>query len=403
MVLSLTIFCLSGFCFSDYQEPDESQVTIGGQSIWYDVVKESLCNYIYMPIDYYVGSRGVFRLVSILALGYRNYYEFYLHRRVGDKIDTCLLIVALALIPVNFIYDILEDRTASSTLSNSNMKEIKISKTVGLTSFDLRLSGLLENSALYNISKPLHNLGVSNIKFTSSEVDNKMHLLIGLTKMGKLEEVFFDISFPTLDSDRYHWVELCCNENSHCNHYSSIPLSILSEEVINELVFLLDGNYGFAKSISDFKRVKGVDFSVNEMFVVVKVQQRESDIFSYVICDTQTHTLQLKNSRYSFSNKTLVYELIQKLAVQAEKLAVQAEGWFRYLMELILKQCEHIMFFAITDFFFEGYFLGECAICREAMIPGAVSPASCDIHYFCTSCLIEWAQYGAGMCPYCRD
>lgn len=390
--LSITFIFFSKVCFSDYKEPSEDEATIGDQKFWYHPVQESLYYCIYVPVGYYISPRGVFRLLSVLAMGYRNYYEFYLHRKVFGKVDLGLLIFAVALIPLNLIYDILEDRMASS---DSDITEIKTANTMGLHSIELELSGLAESNPLYDISKPLRNLGVSNIIFTSSQIDNEMHLLGGLTQIGESDKMLFDIKFPTLDFDNYYWIELSCNENSDCNTSSSIPLSVLSEEVINELVLFLNVNYSLLESISDFKRVKGVDFSVNERLVVVKIQRREPDTVSYSVCDTQAHSLQLKNNHLKFSNQTLVFEI-------KNRLFAKPEGWFTYILKLVVKQFEHIAFIWINDSFFERIFLGECGICHQAMVSGAILLANCDRHCFCTSCLNQWAQHGSGRCPYCR-
>lgn len=362
---------------------------MGDQKFWYHSTQEALYYYIYVLVDYYISPRGAFRLLTILAMGYRNYYEFYLHR-VGDKLDLELLIFAFALFPINFIYDILEDRIASN---DSDMAEIKTAKAMGLPSLELELSGLSESNSLYDITKPLRNLGVSNIIFTSSKIDNEMHLLGELTKIGKSGKIFFDIKFPTLDFDNYYWIELCCNTNSVCNTSSSIPLSVLSEEVLNELALFLSESYSLLDSTSDFERVKGIDFSVNEKFIVVKIQQREQDTVSYSICDTQTHTLRLKNNHLQFSNQTLVFEL--------KKKSVKPEGWFPYIIKLFAKQIEHFLFLYIIDEFFQRIFLGECGICHEPMVSGAMLLANCNRHFFCTLCLNLWAQKGSGRCPYC--
>ncbi len=389
--LSITIICLSEACLSDSSEGEE---TVRDQEFWYHPTQEALYYYIYVAADYYISVRGVFRLLTTLALGYRNYYEFYLHRRTGDRLDIGLVLFAFAFIPINLIYDISED---SKTPSDINMNEIKTAKTMGLSSLELELAGLSESSALYNISKQLRNLGINKIVFTYSQIDNVMHLLGELTQVENNDKIFFDIRFSTLDSGNYYWVELCCNANVDCNTSSAIPLSVLSEEVLNKLAFPLNESNFSLDSTSDFEVVKGVDFSVNENFIVVKIQRRKAntDAAAYSICDTQTHTLQLKNNHLKFSNQTLVSEI-------KRRLSVKPEGWFPYIIKLFVKQFEHIAFLWITDSFFERIFLGECGICREAMTSGAITLASCYRHNFCTSCLKQWAQHGSGKCPYCQ-
>ena len=378
--------------FSDYKELGEDEGTMRDKESWYHSVQDTFYHYMYLPIDYYISSRGVFRLLSILSIGYRNYYEFYLHRRVGDRIDRSLLIFALTLFPVNFIYDVLENR---GTSSDSDMTEIKTDTIMGLPTFELEPSELLEDSALYNISRPLRNLGISKITFTSSKIDDEMHLLVELTKISRNDQIFFDIKFPALQSDIYYWIELCCNANTECDASVATPLSLLSEEVINELVLFLDGKHHSVYSKSDFERVKGIDFSVNENLVVVKIQQREQNTAAYAVCDIQAHTLQVKNSHLHFSNQTLVFEL-------EKRLSVESEGWLSYLLKLAAKQAEHIAFFFINDLFFEQIFLGECGICHDAMMSGTTSLATCRRHVFCTSCLNKWVQMGTGKCPYCQ-
>lgn len=362
------------------------------QNFWYHTFQESLYYYIYIPVDYYISPRGIFRLSSVLAMGYRNYYKFYLHRRADDRITRWLLRFSLAIIPANFIYDILEDRTASG---DSDIPKIKTRKINGSPAFKIELSSLSKNSALQNISKPLLSRGVNSIIFTSSIIDDEIHILGELTQISKNDKIFFDIFFPKLNSDSYYWLELCCNKYIDCNIFSSTPLSVLSEEVVGELVIFLDGNYDFLASSSNFNRAKGIDFSISEEFVVAKIQRIESDIFSYSICNTQTDTLQIKSNQLNFSNETLVFEF-------KEKLSFQPEGCLAYTIKLAFKQLEHIFLIMTIDALFEDFFLGECAICHKNMIVGKVSMAGCHRHYFCTLCLRQWAQHGSGRCPYCN-
>ncbi|WOG25959.1 RING finger protein [Endozoicomonas sp. 8E] len=362
------------------------------QNFWYHTFQESLYYYIYIPVDYYISPRGIFRLSSAIAMGYRNYYKFYLHRRADDRVARGLLRFSLAVIPVNIIYDVFEDRAAPG---DSKIPKIKTDEINGSPVFKIEFSGLSKNSVLHNISKPLRSRGVKSITFTSSIIDDEIHILGDLTQTGKKNKIFFDISFPKLNSDSYYWLELCCNKYINCNTSSSTPLSVLSEEVVDELVFFLDGNYDPLVSKSNFNRAKGIDFSVNEDFVVAKIQQREYDIVSYSICNTQTDTLQIKSNQLHFSNQTLVLELKQKLSFQPE-------GWLAYTINLAFKQFEHIFLIALIDEFFEGFFLGECAICHKNMIAGKISMAGCHRHYFCTLCLRQWALLGSGRCPYCN-
>ncbi|WP_252177011.1 RING finger domain-containing protein [Endozoicomonas sp. 4G] len=390
--LSITLSFCSEVCSSGYEEPDESEVTTEYQKLWS-----------YVPVDYYMGRRGVLRLTLILTIGFLDGYHFYLNRAFADKISHGFSKLLFLLMPLNFGIDLSEELTTSS---NNDIAEIKVA--MGLPFLELKLWALSENSTLYNISKPLFNLGVSSIVFTSSQIDDEIHLLGELKKIGESDKVLFDISFPELDPGSYHWVELCCNKDAGCNTSSSVPLSVLSEEVVNELAVFLNGSDGFLESTSHFKRVKGIDFSVSEEFVVAKIKQEGSNIVSYSICDTQTHTLQLKNSHLRFSNQMLVFEL-------EKRLSVIPEGWFQYIIKLFFKpfeyktirlfgkQLEYFVFALMVENFFGRMFPMQCGICHESVSAATVSLASCSTHYFCNACLKRWARRrGSRICPYCE-
>ncbi|WP_252177010.1 RING finger protein [Endozoicomonas sp. 4G] len=384
--LSITLSFCSEVCSSGYEEPDESEVTTEYQNLWS-----------YALVDYYMGHRGVLRLTQILAIGCVDYYRFYFNLAVVDKISIASSIFFYLLIPVDISIDLSEDLTISSNNDIAEIiAEIKVAKATESPFLKLELSGLSENSALYNISKPLLNLGVSSVVFASSQIDDEMHILGELKKIGESNKTLFDISFPALEPGSYHWVELCCNKDVGCNTSSSVPLSVLSEEVVNKLAVFLNGTNHFMESTIKFKRIKGIDFSVSEEFVVAKIKQGESDIVSYSICDTQTHTLKIKTSHLRFSNQTLIFEL-------GKRLSVMPEGWFQYITKLFFKPFEHAVFVFMVEIFFGRMFPIECGICYEFVSPATMSLASCWKHYFCNSCLKNWAQQrGSRICPFCR-
>ena len=395
MKIALMFVILSCFLetsFSDDKAPEAYETAQQYLDFEYHYSASALYNSLYSVKDYYVSTRGIFRLLTILAMGYRNYYEYYQHRPVGDKIDSILLIFSLVLMPVNFIYDVFEN---TMRIDDGDVIKFK-SQAIAPPSFELELSSSLEYSALYNISDPLREFGVRGVTFISSRIDNEEHLLGKLELLENDDQIFFDIKFSSLDYGSYYWIELCCNKKSDCNISNGIPLSVLSEDVFHILKTLLARKNFFEVSSVDFKITKGIDFSVNERFIVVKFKKREyNSTATYSICDTNDHTLQLKTNHFNYSNQTLISEI-------NKKLFSDSGGWFLYLLKLAAKQFEHGVFFWINDSIFEQLFLGECGICHEAMVSGAISIASCCRHFFCTSCLKQWKQSGSGRCPFCR-
>lgn len=395
--LFVILNCFLEISFSDYKESDTAesyqQYLNLGNNYFYRVLHDVLHD----VKDYYISPRGGFRLLIMLAMGYRNYYLHCLHGQVHDRIDNKIINFSLALILMNFVYDILESAIG---IDAGDIIETEF-RFMERPLFELILPGSLEGSILFNVLKPLHDFGVRRISFVSYKIENETYLSGRLTLQENNDWRFFDIKFPAFDFGNYYWVELCCDKScekrADCNISNGVPLSVLSEEVIHTLSLLLAENYFSGISATDFRRDKGIDFSVNEEFVVARIKQREYDNAAvYSICDGKDYILQLKSNHFDYSNQTLIAELQEKVFNEVP------DGWFMYLLKLAAKQFEHFIFFAINDLFFEHMFLGECAICNEVMVLGSVTVASCSRHYFCTSCLNEWKQKGSGRCPFCQ-
>ena len=397
IALFVILFCSVEVSFSDYKKSNlhVDEAIEEGRILELDYFQGTFYYFVSTLEGYYMTLRGAIRFMAILTIGYRDYYVFSLHRQVNGKVDNALIMFTLSLVLVNFIYDVSDDGVSRN---EGDAIEINTENIIQLPALKLdSLDSLEENSTLYNILKPLRDFGVNSITFLPSQIDNEIHLLGRLTLSNRKEQVFFDIIFCNLNIDRYYWVEFCCNRNANCNIFGADPVSVLSEEVINELSIFIDEKSSFMVSVVDFKKVKGVDYSVNEKLTVVKIRQSKSgDKNTYVMCDTNANRVKLKSNNLNFSNQTLALEL-------KEELFIESDDWMAYLLKIIFKQIEHSSFLEISHTFFKRMLLGECGICRDLMTSVSISLADCNRHYFCSLCLTQWKLQGSGRCPYCRS
>ncbi len=416
-LLFFVFSCYSELIFSE-QEIVLNKTTIQHEQPLYSFVPEWLTLSVSALYDYYVSPKGVIRLLTALFLGVNSYYIDYLKYGDPDKIQLASVAAFILLIPINFVYDVFDgekshiDNVISEDISNSvygmtpGSKEIN---STGLTYFKLHISSFSELSGFHDMLKPLRQLDVIEIKFFSSRIDNEQHLFGEIIQAENNDKIIFDIKLSGLDVESY-WIELHCADTNIFNDPTKVVLSVFSEEVINALEKILNGDdYFKQQSIANFHRLKGIDFSYNENLIVVKIKQQEGGGSLYSVCDANTHSLHVQQSDQASSNVTLFSELTKRMLTTSEP-----ESWLIYITKLFFKQVESILFVLVVNDFFQWFFsvmspistesMAEmCSICLGSMAGHRVAFAKCGRHLFCAACLTSYYKRGDKRCPNCRQ
>ena len=337
-------------------------------------------------VTYYENQSLYLRGFGLIVMIFREYMLHFRHLNVESKLNVALEFTVVASHLPLLIYDAYVDWVDWDVTENNNV--LRYINKDGLISFEFPYELLSSNHLYHKLS---HQLDMEIFQITIATIDDQFYAIVKYRKGNTIERKAINLIF-NYNFHGVYFVELSCIEGHDHDEQELLPLSIFSEEVINQIFILINGVV--ADNIFNESFVIGEHFSANKEMFIRRLEAYPNSTNTFSTCIKSTKKIFILEKQLNNSKDALIEEVLTKLDNNEY-------GWLSYVSWLFFKQLEHIFSTQLVITSSQYIFSGNCAICLGHMSL-SIDVAGCGKHWFCTVCLLKNIRQGNKRCPLCN-